>query len=176
MRSAADERERFWDEKRGSDPDLACLNSAFSSSHLFQLTVFAAFGAKTFFDADVGFHALLELICVAAFPLLILSLPSLLPVCIAKVGWNTVLTSTSLVVGSLFLTVLSGVIGVVQIPNSGFWLSMNHGGAFWIAAWSIIIFGLAWVSPIRFARAETRRERSLDSKSESASGIGSRGS
>jgi len=173
VRSAADERERFWDEKRGSDPDLACLNSAFSSSHLFQLTVFAAFGAKTFFDADVGFHALLELICVAAFPLLILSLPSLLPVCIAKVGWNTVLTSTSLVVGSLFLTVLSGVIGVVQIPNSGFWLSMNHGGAFWIAAWSIIIFGLAWVSPIRFARAETR---SLDSKSESASGIGSRGS
>jgi hypothetical protein len=94
----------------------------------------------------------------------------------AKVGWNTVITSTSLVVGSLFLTVLSGVIGVVQIPNSGFWLSMNHGGALWIASWSTIIFGLAWVSPIRFAHAETRGERTLETESEDAGGIASRGS
>jgi len=143
---------------------------------LFQLTVFAAFGAKTLFDSDVGFHALLELIAWAAFPLVILSLLSLLLVCMAKVGWNTVLTSTSLVVGSLFLTVLSGVIGVVQIPNSGFWLSMNHGGALWIASWSNIIIGLAWVSPIRFARAESRGERTHETKSEGASGIASRGS
>jgi hypothetical protein len=123
---------------------------------LYQLAVFGAFEAKTLFGSDQAFVALLWLIIYAAFPLLVLSLICLVRVCLAKPQWQSVVASTSLVVSSLFLVVLSGVVGTAQISHSGFWLSGNRGGQPWIVMWSTLFLGLAFIAPIRFFVPDSR--------------------
>jgi hypothetical protein len=145
---------------------------------LYQLAVFAAFEAKTLFESDAGFVVLMRLIGWAAFPLLILSMISLLRVCFTKISWRAVIASASLVVSSLFFTVLSGVVGVVQMPSGLFWhpdAALNEvtgvGGQNWIAIWSTLIFILAWVMPVRFALREMRGARNQWAKPEGTNRI-----
>ncbi len=118
---------------------------------IYQLAVFCAFAAETCFGYAEPFWVLLALIGYGAFPLLVLNVLCLLRVCWAETGWRSVIASTALVVSSFFLVVLSGIVGLFQIPHGGFWLGDNGvSGSLWIQIWSTLLFGLAWVAPIRF--------------------------